>query len=658
MSVLFALALGVACTDPARDTDDTAAPNDTTVDTATDLPAGPWSVGFLSDGSLNLLLPYEVAVDPPRRRAWVSSLIDPVIAEVDIERGRLVEVHALDLRRASLPTPESDGTGITWLVAGEGQPLVRIDGARRSVTHVDTGIPTLRHVAGLPAGGAVVTGTTRAGRPVIARVRRDGGVEARSELDGVGVAVAVNAAGTRVAALSRGEDPALAPWIDLRDATTLASVGLLPAPFVGNAVTALPDDAWAIVANTQVAVVDAAGGVVVRTVGTENKEAVALGDDTVLLLDRIGADAIGTRNAGVARRLDATLADRAGVFRTGKNSGFGGFDPVLGRAWMNSEGTTSLQAYDPTTGARVADVALGVHLESVATDETRPGIAWVSGRLSGTLARVDLVAGTVLASPEQVGWPVAPVVADGSVWVLDQLSQTLWELDPDTLVARAHHDLGLPENSQLNFDDLAWDADRGVFWVTAAQQDLLLRVGRDGTVQGTWRLPGALLSDELGVLDVAVDAAGVVVYRTQDGVLTTFDPQRTVFTTTTLAPAQVRALAFDTLPRVLALDPDRVTIWLGGTAWDRRALVPTGRVLDVDRVLSVDAAGVVGWQDGASRVVRLDAAGTEVAAAGVIVAEGTDPAAVWSPGWARAVYLDPSGARVVAVPWEAAASSR
>ncbi len=244
------------------------------------------------------------------------------------------------------------------------------------------------------------------------------------------------------------------------------------------------------------------------------------------------------------------------------------------------------------------------------------------------------------------------MVADGSLWVVDQLSQTLWELDPDTLVARAHHDLGLPENSQLNFDDLAWDADRGVLWVTAAQQDLLLRVGRDGVVQGSWRLPGDLLPDQLGVLDVAADAAGVVVYRTQDGVLTTFDPQRAVFASTTLAPAQVRALSFDTLPRVLALDPDGGTIWLGGTAWDRRALVPTGRVVTVDRILEVDADGVVGWQDAASQVVRLDAGGNPMATLSVTVTEATDPATVWSPGWGRAVYLDPAGARVVAASWD------
>ena len=654
--MLLALALGVvACTDPARDTADNGTRDDTGLDTATVLPEGPWRADFLPEGRLNLLLPYEVALDPPRRRAWVSSLVDPVIAEVDIERGRLMEVHALDLTRLSLPTPETDGTGIMWLVAGAGQPLVRIDGARRSVTHVDTGIPTLRHLAALPGGGAIVTGTTRTGQAVVARVRRDGVVEARAELGGLGVALAVDTTGSVVAVLSRGEDPALAPWIDLRDTTTLALTATLPAPFVGNALTSLPDASWGLVANTQLAVVDAAGSVVTRTIGTENKEAIALGDATMLVLDRIGADAIGTRNRGVARRVDATLADRADAFVTGKNSGFGGHDPVLGRVWMNSEGTTSLQAYDPATGARVADVPLGVHLESLVTDETRPGVAWVTGRLSGTLARVDLVAGTVLTSPEAVGWPIAPVVADGSVWVLDQLSQTLWELDPDTLVARAHHDLGLPENSQLNFDDLVWDAARGVFWMTAAQQDLLLRVGRDGVVQGRWRLPGELLPDDLGVLDVAADAAGVVVYRTQDGVLTTFDPQRAIFATTTLAPAQVRALAFDTLPRVLTLDPDRATIWLGGSAWDRRALVPTGRVVAVDRVLAIDDEGVVGWQDEASQVVRLDADGRQRAAVSVTVSEGTDPATVWSPGWGRAVYLDPARAQVVAVPWDAIA---
>jgi hypothetical protein len=194
-------------------------------------------------------------------------------------------------------------------------------------------------------------------------------------MDGLGVALAVDAAGMEVAVLCRDEDPALAPWIDLRDTTTLAVTATFPAPFVGNALTALPDGVWALVANTEVAVVDRAGTVVTRALGTENKEAVALGDDTFLLLDRIGAETSGTRNAGVARRVDLALAERSAPFTTGKNSGFGGYDPVLGRVWMNSEGTTSLQAYDPATGTRVADVPLGVHLESVVTDEAQPGVA-------------------------------------------------------------------------------------------------------------------------------------------------------------------------------------------------------------------------------------------------------------------------------------------
>ena len=73
------------------------------------------------------------------------------------------------------------------------------------------------------------------------------------------------------------------------------------------------------------------------------------------------------------------------------------------------------------------------------------------------------------------------------------------------------------------------------------------------------------------------------------------------------------------------------------------------------RILEVDADGVVGWQDAASQVVRLDAGGNTMASLSVTVTEATDPATVWSPGWGRAVYLDPAGARVVAASWDAIA---
>jgi hypothetical protein len=195
--------------------------------------------------------------------------------------------------------------------------------------------------------------------------------------------------------------------------------------------------------------------------------------------------------------------------------------------------------------------------------------------------------------------------------------------------------------------------------MVAAQENLLLRLGPDGQEQWRTPLPGDLLADVVGSTTLAVDDAGVATYRSQDGVLAVYAPESDTWVTRTLPDDERADLALDTLPRVLALDPDGATLWLAGHAYDRASLERTGETIGLDRVLATLAdGGHVGWVDADPRIVQLDAAGAVVAEARIDTELPMDAGAVWSPGWQRALYVDAVSARVTAVPLEVVDASR
>ena len=589
----------------------------------------------------NLLLPFDVAVDAAGRRAWVSGLITPTVAEVDLDAAALVAIHTLPAL-PGFPELAVDGLGTAWLSGGSNLPLARLHGGE-SPRQVDIELGAVNEVVGLPGGGALVAGTRGRDTPMVLRVDAEGATLAERQPAGLVVAAVAVADGVAIVvnALEEGV------WIEVVDADTLEVSATCPISTTRNAIAPLPGGRYVLTSNRTTTVTDCTDEIEVER-GTENRDPVVDGD-TIWILDRIGDEA---PNQGIARGYTADLAPTT-EFRTGKNSGYGGRDAQTGLLWMNSEGTTEVQAYDPLAGTLTHAVDVGQHLETPAVDPEVPGVAWVSARLSGEVLRIDLVTGDVRRSEEALGWPVSPVLAEGSLWVMDQLSTVLWELDPDTLVTRRRLDLGLDENVQLNFDTLAFHPGRGTFFLAAAQENALLELDLDGAVLGRWALAGEPIEDPdlTGITQVVIDGDAVLTLRTQDGIVTRIDPDLPdPVGFVELDAAHLFLVQYDTLPWAAFVDGG--ILWLGSAAFDAATLLARPELdLPFTRVLGrTSAGGFVGWHAEEGAVAVVDAGGEEVASAPLVASTYGDPMPVWTEGWGGyAVYLRLDRAEVHAV---------
>jgi hypothetical protein len=345
----------------------------------------------------------------------------------------------------------------------------------------------------------------------------------------------------------------------------------------------------------------------------------------------------------MARWFDADLQPTRAPFATGKNSGHGDIDTETGTLWLNSEGTTEIQGFDPETGARTHRVRIGLHLESALVDPDTPDVVWTTGRLSETVARVDLRAHTAITSEALEGWPVSPVLADGSLWALDQLTQEIWSYDPDTLAVRDHLDLGLPDNALLTFDTLVWHPGRGTLFLADSQENVLLEIDpASGAELGRWPLAGDPVTDPDVTGRVQVIVAGDLLFavRSLDGQLTRVDPDETEPTFLALPRAIARELAYTTLPSPLWSPPDGSVLYVGGHAFDPDTLDedPAG-LRDVSRILGGAGHVLVGWNAGDDAVVAFDASGDEVTRTTLPTITLEDPAPIWDPA-GHVIYLD------------------
>lgn len=636
----FAAVLPVACTGAPDGDSRPPVRDDSAVDTAPE-PLGPGvTARFLPEGQANLLLTSRVSVDAVHRRALGTSLISGAVAVVDVDAGTLLGVFDVG-GKPSLPEAVMDGRGQVW---ASGQRVVpRLDPTTGRVVPFDFGLMGTDSLYALPGdGGVMLLGTDADARSVVLRIDGDGVEQARYVLAGRGSALGP-ADGGEAVVVSEVLD-AGGTQIEVLDVDGLGLLRTCPSSAAGNTVEQRPDGRFVLPNEVLVGEARCDGvAPVATTIGIENKQAFADGDD-VLVLDRIGDTTGRGPNWGIARWFGPDLTPTGATFSTGKNSGHGQVDAVTGLAWMNSEGTSEAQAYDPRTGQLVHRVRLGAHLESMAVAADEPGIVWVTGRLTGTVARVDTATGQVLSTTPFDGWPVQPVLVDQTLYVLDALTQELWSFDRDTLDVRAHHDLGLADNVGLVFDDLVAAPARGTLLVADAQANALLEIDpQSGATVGSWPLPGAGPSDPdiVGVLRVAVVDDAFIVLNSVGGVLTRIDPASTAEPTSVMLSTEaVRALGYAAVPSPLWTDGAR--LYVGGRAYDPRTLdEQEGGRLDVAQVLGVRGGGLVGWDAANGQVVALDAAGAQVAGADIDVSAILPSAPVWAGDWAdRVLYAD------------------
>lgn len=604
---------------------------------------------LLTPGVPNLLLPMRVAIDPTRRRAVVVSLTTPTVAEVDIDSGELLAVHELgDDVQLRLAQPALTDDGAIWIASAARPALLRIlpEGGEVDVPATDIGqglaaVPLLRDSVAVAAleddgGGAII------------HIDSTGKTLQRLVIEGV--PVALQADGDQLVALAvDGESTSIL----LIDAATFTLTHSCPMPAVLHNVDAFgptDDRRYAATNDTEIWVSGCpADDAQSLSLGTENRQVIGFSDH-FLVLDRVGSTALDGPNWGTVWSLDADLNEAAPPFASGKHTAYGALDSLTGRIWANSEGTTELWELDPTTGETLQTVSLGLHLEGPLGDPEQPGIAFVSGRLTGTLARVDLdgVAPDqpVVITKDEVLWPMSLNWLDGDLYVMGGLDLSVSQLDPATMMPLATATTGLPENASLTLSAMTTRPAAGTMLLTNGQTNdvyevdpttgaVLQQIQTAGEPPRDLQLPGRL---EVLVVD---DVAFTV--RTHDGTIGRIDLDSGALTHSTSAPDEVLERLETRTPIELArLVGDPAVLYVGGAAYDPLDLTRLTELdLDVDQVLGERSTGErVAWLADEAVFIAVDATGAELDRWSAESSWG-DPTFNWVAAWGdRVLHTD------------------
>lgn len=523
----------------------------------------------------NHALPFEVALDPARRRAYVSALATATVAVVDLDAAAVTDVLVLGGDALVTPDLVVDGLGWLWVLSSGERPLIRVDPDDGERDEPWVAFSQAKAALPRPTGGLLLLAGDGAGDASLWRLDANGTPLGLASVGPATGLVAVD--DTRVGVLA-------IDTMTVLDRETLEIVGTCALPFAAVRGAALPDGTVVVADDTRVGLAGCDGAMAVAwDVGTENKDVVVWGDGA-LILDRIGDDTRGDDpNLGVVHAADGDGVEVA-RWVSGKNTGFGAIDPETGWMWGNSEGTNELLAWDPDSGEPRAAVRLGAFVDGVAIDPDGGGVAYATGRVADTVVRIDGEALSALTL--EVHWPYSPVpdVTRDVVWVLDQTRTVAYGLDRADLSVRRVLDPGLGANKTLTFSTLVVHPRDGDLYVAHAPSDTLVRLDPDsGAELQRWALGGAYTDDpdQVGELSVRVDGpdGSVFVARSHDGRLQRIVPGDDAIATTYGAPPDDGAYDID-FARVF---PDLGRVWLWGLAFDATTLA---RVPEDDRDVS------------------------------------------------------------------------
>ena len=469
-------------------------------------------------------LPMRLVLDPERRRGFVLSLSHSAVAEWDLDSHELVAVHPLDGRTSTgKSTPAVDQHGRVW-VAGSGTKTIQVRAPEGSFGAVATDLISGLGAWSHPLGGVVVSGFDGEGQAQLVRYDEDLQPSEAVLADDYVIDLVPFGDGLLTLESTTGGVRLVQRGLDL------ASAASCSVPVEAHEVLPLSGDLILLTGGeaswTSACLSGGEALVSTQEVGTDDSQAFLL-DDGLLILDRVGEEALDGRAWAVARWMDEELSV-TDTRVTGKHSGYGQVDPATGLLWMNSEGTTEVLAMDPASGDIEARVQLGTHVEHALPDPDRPGRAWLTGRLSNTVGLLDLRQPELVTSHQDLTWPGAPVLDEADrLWMLELLSSTLVELDPSSLEVLQRHETGLGENATLTFDDLLRHPDRGSFFVSNGGTGGVAELSPEGLVLGSWAFPELAATDPQAVgeleLHLAADGA-VLLIQTDKLVLGRLDP--------------------------------------------------------------------------------------------------------------------------------------
>jgi len=549
----------------------------------------------------NHLQPFQVAIDADRHTLYSTSLASPNVAVVDLDTLTVLRVLRIGDLALDLPDLAVADDHHVWVVSQSNPGLLRLDPDGGPIKDLDSSFAAGRALTAVP-GGVIVSGRRDDSdqRSTLVRFDLDAHEQAAISLDERAPDL-----------LSLPDDGAVAvvtsaPALELRDATTLALVERCTLPQPATHVSRLDDGLFVLSSETAAITLHCPGDdAVAWPLGTEITEVVGIGD-VALALDRIGPGGDWDPNAGVVWRIDADGPDDSPAFATGKNSGFGAVDPATGWLWLNSEGTTEVQAYDLDSGALQARVSLGRFLDGLTLTDT-PDELVVTGRLSDTLVRIaDGTIAAEVSDDDATRWPYAPAADPdrGLVWVRSQTDGTVAAYDLQTLSRVATVALDVPPDPGLVFGTMLLDPGRDRLYVTEPWADALFEVDPDtAAVTHRWQLGGPALTDRDAIGELALhldpDGQALLIIRTSDGRAQRLDPDTDALQTVVpeydldADPAAVRAES-------TCADPERGVVYVSGRALDARTLQHRkGLDREVARVIAP-------WPDGDGGLLAQD----------------------------------------------------
>ena len=619
------MALGLSACEAPPDTGEGPRPDDTLPST---------TIRLLPEGQANLLVPIQLGLDSVGRRLYVSSNGMPTLAVVDIDAAALVAVFDLPAMPALHPLVAADEGGSVWLGFSERPALARLDPATGAYEEVESTIVGVHALVSVSGGGAVAAGHAREGEG-------DELVGLFTATAPVSLSVAGSVLGLDTAtaggvnALIQGADAAAPEAMVTLNGATLeetARCAIAPDQGMGTGFSwfdELPGVGFALAHSTSVGVLACSTGTWTRqTIGSENRSTFGMADGTFMVLDRTGGQ---SKNWGLARFFDAAVQRGGPPIQLGKNSGYAARDPQTGLVWMNSEGTGEVWAFRPETGEVEHKVPLGAHVESLVLDPSDLRRAVFTGRLTSSIGSVNLETGEVQVVAGELTWPVSPTWLDGRLYVLEDLTGLVAELDPATLLVIRTLDSGLGPNPSLTLSDLAADPERGWLIVSNGGEGTVAAVQADnGDLAGTWTFLGPPASANTpGRLELLAVAEGLVALRNSDGAMVRLDPASGELTFAQADAAAVRRIVSGHVLDSLILSEDGNRVWAGRWAFDPLTLQSV-RMLDTVAQVLHDAGsdGLIGWLDAPAQALRLDEAGV------VLSTVSTRPAPWGFPGLA------------------------
>ncbi|GEM_PF-3027480 len=603
----------------------------------------------LGDQDQNLLLPDVVALDGASGRGFVySNVLGGALAAVDLASGTLLGVTSLPAGGATI---EVDDSGMVW--AWNNLMVTLYDPVRDSsqvLRPAVLGLDSVSLVKPVAAGDTWVLGTLPgggAGAVLLDRLLRP-----VTSLPFGFDSSAARSAGSDVVALLR--DDIVPPGFELWNLGTLSVVASCAAPFTPKDWLPMNDGNVAVATGTEVGVVTCVDGQAwLVEEGVDNVALVGASDRFIALSK--STEAISYESEARVYTFDPDMVPPSAIALSSVPAGLavadGAYAPATGMLWAASENSSSLVGVEVAAGVERFDIELGTHVEAMTYDPEEDGRVFVTQRLNSRLARIEQVGGEATASAlVDVTWPVAPLLAEETLWVVDQLTGNLHGFDAGD--GSALHTLELPfdpSTRNLTFADLELHPERGTMLLSwGPTMELTERSLETGEVEHTWPLQMAAGRNTESRLEIVPFGDVVYVVSTVDRIVERLD----LSDGSSIVMAELSDV---TSQRVrlqdAVLSEDGSLLYVGPHALDGETLE---RLETLDRTWTYPVAALDGCWLAWSEPLELglwDADGEAVWTYTLPLGTPVDvrPMMAWSPEWQQLLIGDVTNASVIAL---------